>query len=80
MRCVTGIVVFVLALAILVMFDWLNAREWVMDGLDGLQYGVEVLSEWGDTLQGKAEKTQAVLDQAQEAVEASKAVVEKIEE
>ncbi len=80
MRCLLGVLFVVVVLVVMVMFDWLNAREWVMDGLSGLQQGVEVLAEWGDALQGGVEKTGEVVEQAGEAVDATRATVEKIQQ
>jgi len=80
MRCLMGIMTVMIVLIVLVLFDWLNARVWILEGLSALQQGVEVLAEWGDTLQGQAAQTEGVMEQAEEIVDTLKPAVEKISE
>jgi len=78
MRCLIWIMLGVLAMITLILFDWLNAREYAHDLLALLQHGVDVLSDWGDRLQDALGMAKETGDTAREALEKAHAVVEKL--
>ncbi len=78
MRCVWGVVLIILTIVAFILFDWFDAREYVHDALSGLQYAVDVLSDWGDRLQDALGMAQDTGDTAREAVEKARATVEKL--
>ncbi len=80
MRCLFGLIWILIAVAVLILFDWLNARVVAMDVLGMLQYSVEVLAEWGDQLKSAMGFGQEAAEEVKSAVEKAKAAVEKISE
>ncbi len=80
MRCLFGLIWILIAVAVLILFDWLDARAVAMDVLGMLQYSVEVLAEWGDQLKSALGVSQEATEDVKSAVEKAKAAVEKISE
>jgi hypothetical protein len=77
-KCLWATILILLGIVALILFDWFDAREYVHDALSGLQYAVEVLSDWGDRLQEALGMAQDTGDAAREAVEKARATIEKV--
>ncbi|SIN68889.1 hypothetical protein SAMN05443662_0064 [Sulfurivirga caldicuralii] len=77
-KCIWAVVLILLGIVAFMLFDWFDAREHVHDALSGLQYAVDVLSDWGDRLQEALGMAQDTGDAAREAVEKARATVEKV--
>jgi len=78
MKCFWGLLLLLLVVIAFVLFDWFDAREHIHEALSGLQYAVDVLSDWGDRLQDALGMAKDTGDTAREAVEKARATVEKL--